>query len=119
LQRLKAAESVRDIDVDSKVELAPRFIPAECTQVQFSRPLVPTGHLTADGTQADLVELRLPLPRSLGSSSFRYVETELERWDTELEAERSALAPSIFGTVPGDIITSESAGNCCGCRLRP
>lgn len=33
-----------------------------------------------------------------------------ERWDTELEAERSALARSILGIVPGDIVTSESRG---------
>jgi hypothetical protein len=39
-------------------------------------------------------------PRSLGSSSFRDVETELERWDTELEAERSALTQPILGIVP-------------------
>jgi len=34
----------------------------------------------------------------------------LERWDTELEVQRSALARSILGIVPGDIVTSESRG---------
>ncbi|WP_245497119.1 hypothetical protein [Rhizobium ruizarguesonis] len=42
--------------------------------------------------------------------AFRHVETELERWDSELEAERSALARSILGILPGDIVTSESRG---------
>ncbi len=49
-------------------------------------------------------------PFQAARGAFRHVETELERWDTELEAERSALARSILGIVPGDIVTSESRG---------
>jgi hypothetical protein len=49
-------------------------------------------------------------PFQAARDAFRHVETELERWDTELEAERSALARSILGIVPGDIVTSESRG---------
>jgi hypothetical protein len=49
-------------------------------------------------------------PFQAARDALRHVETELERWDTELEAERSALARSILGIVPGDIVTSESRG---------
>ncbi|WP_246724853.1 hypothetical protein [Rhizobium leguminosarum] len=49
-------------------------------------------------------------PFQAARDAFRHVETEIERWDTELEAERSALARSILGIAPGDIVTSESRG---------
>ncbi len=49
-------------------------------------------------------------PFQAARDAFRHVETELERWDTELEAERSALARSILGIAAGDIVTSESRG---------
>lgn len=49
-------------------------------------------------------------PFQAARDAFRHVETELERWETEIEAERSALARSILGIVPGDIVTSESQG---------
>ncbi|TBZ68769.1 hypothetical protein E0H64_13935 [Rhizobium leguminosarum bv. viciae] len=49
-------------------------------------------------------------PFQAARDAFRHVETELERWETELEAERLALARSILGIVPGDIATSESRG---------
>ncbi|WP_245510068.1 hypothetical protein [Rhizobium leguminosarum] len=49
-------------------------------------------------------------PFQAARDAFRHVETELERWDSELEAERSALARSILGIAPGDIVTSESRG---------
>jgi len=49
-------------------------------------------------------------PFQVARDAFRHVETELERWDTELESARSALARSILGIVPGDIVTSESRG---------
>lgn len=49
-------------------------------------------------------------PFQAAREAFRHIETELERWDAELEAERSALARSILGIVPGDIVTSESRG---------
>jgi hypothetical protein len=38
------------------------------------------------------------------------LENELENWDTELEAERSALARSILGIEVGDIVTAQNSG---------
>jgi hypothetical protein len=49
-------------------------------------------------------------PFQAAREALRHVEDELERWETELEAERSALAQSILGIAPGDIVTSESRG---------
>jgi hypothetical protein len=49
-------------------------------------------------------------PFQAARDAFRHVETELERGETELEAQRSALARSILGIMPGDIVTSESRG---------
>lgn len=49
-------------------------------------------------------------PFKAAREALRHVETELERWEKELEAERSSLAQSILGIVPGDIVTSESRG---------
>ncbi|MDZ5699844.1 hypothetical protein [Chelativorans sp. M5D2P16] len=42
--------------------------------------------------------------------AWRRLEDELERWETELEAERSALAQSILGIEVGDIVTADSGG---------
>lgn len=42
--------------------------------------------------------------------AWRRLEDELERWETELEAERSALAQSILGIEIGDIVTAENGG---------
>ncbi|WP_430244373.1 hypothetical protein [Neorhizobium sp. DAR64861/K0K2] len=49
-------------------------------------------------------------PFHAAREAFQHVEAELERWETELEGERSALAQSILGIAPGDIVTSESKG---------
>lgn len=49
-------------------------------------------------------------PFRAAREAFRHIEHELERWETEFEAERSALAQSILGIAPGDIVTSESRG---------
>lgn len=42
--------------------------------------------------------------------AWKRLEDELERWERELEAERSALAQSILGIEIGDIVTAESGG---------
>ncbi len=42
--------------------------------------------------------------------AWRRVEDELDCWETELEAERCALAQSILGIEVGDIVTTESRG---------
>ncbi|KQZ96115.1 hypothetical protein ASD74_24095 [Rhizobium sp. Root564] len=47
-------------------------------------------------------------PLQVARDAFRHIKTTLERWETELEAERSALALSILGILPGHIVTSES-----------
>jgi hypothetical protein len=42
--------------------------------------------------------------------AWRSLEVELERWETELEAQRTALAQSILGIEVGDIVTTQSDG---------
>ncbi|NNG02553.1 MAG: hypothetical protein HKM95_00430, partial [Inquilinus sp.] len=42
--------------------------------------------------------------------AWRRVEDELDCWETELEAERCALAQSILGIEVGYIVTTESRG---------
>ncbi|WP_246655243.1 hypothetical protein [Rhizobium laguerreae] len=49
-------------------------------------------------------------PFKAARDSLRHVEGELERWEGELEAERSLLAQPILGIRVGDIVTSESQG---------
>lgn len=49
-------------------------------------------------------------PFQAAREAWRHLEDELERWETELEAERSALARSILEIGPGDIVTSQSRG---------
>ncbi|MER9889097.1 hypothetical protein NKJ48_26010 [Mesorhizobium sp. M0114] len=49
-------------------------------------------------------------PFQTAREAWRYLEDELERWEKELEAERSDLARSILGIRPGDIVTSQSRG---------
>lgn len=41
--------------------------------------------------------------------AWKRLEDELERWELQLEAERSALAQSILGIEIGDIVTAGSA----------
>ncbi|MCO6185219.1 hypothetical protein [Rhizobium sp. L1K21] len=42
--------------------------------------------------------------------AWAHVQDEMERWETELEAERSALARSILGVEAGDIVVAENRG---------
>lgn len=49
-------------------------------------------------------------PFQTAREAWRSLEDELERWQTELEAERSDLARSILGIGPGDIVTMQSRG---------
>ena len=49
-------------------------------------------------------------PLRMAREAWRYLVDELERWETELEAERSALAQSILGIEIGDIVVAESRG---------
>ena len=47
-------------------------------------------------------------PFQAAREAFQHIERELERWEIELESERSRLAQSILGIAPGDIVTSAS-----------
>ncbi|MES0038865.1 hypothetical protein NKJ74_26990 [Mesorhizobium sp. M0046] len=49
-------------------------------------------------------------PFQTAREAWRHLEDKLERWETELEAERSDLARSILGIGPGDIVTWQSRG---------
>jgi hypothetical protein len=57
-------------------------------------------------------------PFQAARDAFRHVETELERWEIELEAERSALARSMLESRLETSLRPKAEGNCCGCRLR-
>jgi hypothetical protein len=43
-------------------------------------------------------------------NAWRRLDNELERWDVELEAERSALAQAVLGIETGDIVVFENSG---------
>ncbi|MEY9582710.1 hypothetical protein [Sinorhizobium fredii] len=49
-------------------------------------------------------------PFSAAREAWRQIEGELERWEGELESERSMLAQAILGIEAGDIVTSENRG---------
>ncbi|MDX1063886.1 hypothetical protein GOL45_16570 [Sinorhizobium medicae] len=49
-------------------------------------------------------------PFSLAREAWRGIEEELERWELELESERSALALAVLGIDVGDIVVAESRG---------
>lgn len=49
-------------------------------------------------------------PFSSAREAWRHIEEELERWEGELESERSMLAQAILGIEAGDIVTSENRG---------
>ncbi|MDX1124793.1 hypothetical protein GOL24_10805 [Sinorhizobium medicae] len=49
-------------------------------------------------------------PFSVAREAWRGIEQELERWDLELESERSALARAVLGIDVGDIVVTESHG---------
>jgi hypothetical protein len=42
--------------------------------------------------------------------AWRRLDNELERWEVELEAERSALAQAVLGIETGDIVVFENGG---------
>ncbi|WP_353646276.1 hypothetical protein [Mesorhizobium sp. WSM2239] len=49
-------------------------------------------------------------PFSSAREAWRQIEEELERWERELEGERTLLAQAILGIEVGDIVTSENGG---------
>lgn len=42
--------------------------------------------------------------------AFAHIETDLERWEQQIEAERSQLAQAVLGVRPGDIVASQRNG---------
>jgi hypothetical protein len=48
-------------------------------------------------------------PFSSARAAWKRLEHELELWETQLEADRSALARSILGIELGDIVTTGNA----------
>ena len=42
--------------------------------------------------------------------AFAHIESDLERWEQQIEAERSHLAQAVLGVRPGDIVTSQQNG---------
>src|SRR3546814_926015 len=67
---------------------------------------VPDGRLAL----ADRIWFGNERPFRSTREAWKRLEDELERWETELEAERSALAQSILGIEVGDIVTAEIRG---------
>lgn len=59
---------------------------------------------------ADRIWFGKQSPLLVAREAWRHLEDELERWETELEAERSALAHSVLGIEVGDIVVAESRG---------
>ena len=59
---------------------------------------------------ADRIWFGKQSPLLVAREAWRHLEDELERWETELEAERSALAHSVLGIEVGDIVVAERRG---------
>lgn len=61
-------------------------------------------------TIADRLWFGADRPFSSAREAWRQINEELDRWEQELEGERSALAQAILGIELGDIVTTESRG---------
>lgn len=59
---------------------------------------------------ADRIWFGADRPFQAAREAFVHIEGDLERWDRELEAERSHIAQSILGVRPGDIVASQRNG---------
>lgn len=59
---------------------------------------------------ADRIWFGTKRPLQGAREAFMHIEDDLERWEQELEAERSLLAQSILGVRPGDIVASQRNG---------
>lgn len=49
-------------------------------------------------------------PFRAAREAFAQIETDLERWEQQIEAERSQLAQAVLGTRPGDIVAFQQNG---------
>lgn len=59
---------------------------------------------------ADRIWFGQDSPFRAAREAWEHLQDELERWESELEAERSALAQSILGVDVGDIVAAENRG---------
>ncbi|MDF1775734.1 MAG: hypothetical protein P1V13_06885 [Rhizobiaceae bacterium] len=59
---------------------------------------------------ADKIWFGKESPFRAAREAWRHLQDELEQWEKELEAERSALAQSILGIGVGDIVAAENSG---------
>jgi hypothetical protein len=59
---------------------------------------------------ADRIWFGQESPFRAAREAWGHLQDELERWERELEAERSALAQSILGIEVGDIVAAENRG---------
>lgn len=49
-------------------------------------------------------------PFRAAREAFDHIETDLERWEQQIESERSQLAQAVLGVKPGDIVASQRNG---------
>jgi hypothetical protein len=59
---------------------------------------------------ADRIWFGSERPFRAAREAFAHIETDLERWEQQIEAERSQLAQAVLGVRPGDIVTSHQHG---------
>ncbi|MDX0203849.1 hypothetical protein GOB99_30475 [Sinorhizobium meliloti] len=59
---------------------------------------------------ADRIWFGADRPFQAAREAFAHIETDLERWEQQLETERSQLAQAVLGVRPGDIVASQQNG---------
>lgn len=59
---------------------------------------------------ADRIWFGAERPFRAAREAFAHIETDLERWEQQIEAERSQLAQAVLGVRPGDIVASQQNG---------
>ncbi|TCV47239.1 hypothetical protein EDB97_11540 [Agrobacterium tumefaciens] len=59
---------------------------------------------------ADRIRFGPERPFQAAREAFAHIETDLERWEQQIEAERSQLAQAVLGVRPGDIVASQQNG---------
>jgi len=59
---------------------------------------------------ADRIWFGSERPFQAAREAFAHIETDLERWEQQIEAERSRLAQAVLGVRPGDIVAAQQKG---------
>ncbi|MGR6467411.1 hypothetical protein [Rhizobium sp. PAMB 3182] len=59
---------------------------------------------------ADRIWFGSERPFRAAREAFVHIESDLERWEQQIEAERSQLAQAVLGIRPGDIVASQQNG---------